>query len=66
MVKNSAEEAKYFAIKWILEDTGFHAPEIRGDRLIFRDAHQEQLVYDKGITDEHIRRFIKEKNGANI
>lgn len=65
MVKNTPEEAKYWAIKMLLDDDGFHKPEIKDNTIIFKDAIQEILVKQKGITEEHIKRYIEE-NDVNI
>jgi hypothetical protein len=61
-MKNTPEEAKYAAIKYILEHPGFHQPEIQKNKLIFKDAIQSKVLEEKGITPEHIDRYIKEKN----
>lgn len=66
MVKNTPEEAKYWAIKMILDDDGFHKPEIRDNTIIFKDAVQEILVKQKGITEEHIKRYIEENTTKTI
>ena len=60
--QNTPEEAKYWAIKMLLDDDGFHKPEIKGDKLIFKDSIQEILVKQKGITKDHIERYIAETN----
>jgi hypothetical protein len=61
MVKNTPEEARYWAIKMILDDDGFNKPTIDGDKIIFNDSVQEILVTQKGITEQHISRYIAEK-----
>jgi len=61
LVKNTPEEANYWAIKMILDDDGFHPPEIIDNTIVFRDPVQEILVKQKGITQEHINRYIAEK-----
>ena len=66
MVTNTPEEAKYWAIKLILDDDGFIRPEIKDGKLIFKDQIQEILVKDKGLTEEHIRRYIKEREEEGI
>jgi hypothetical protein len=49
MVKNTPEEAKYQAIKMLLNDNGFFKPQkdSKGN-IIFKDTAQETLVKEKG------------------
>lgn len=61
-MNNSPEEAKYYAIKYLLDDEeGFYPPEIIDGKFIFKDDIQRAIVESKGITQEHILRYIKEK-----
>jgi len=59
---NSPKESRYQAIKYILDDDeGFTAPVILNGKFMIRDKIQESLLESKGISEEHIERYIKEK-----
>lgn len=60
MVENTPEEARYWAIKMILDDDGFSRPKIKDGKLIILDIAQQAALEAKEITEEHKERYMKE------
>lgn len=63
-MKNSPDDARYYACKWLIEDVeGFYRSEIVDGKLIIKDLNLKLLLKNKGWTYEDEQRYIKEVSG---